>query len=94
MMFIHDSPRPQPSSKIVRLYALVSRMRVLSSQPVVEQADRVMRLIMETYRAPNRTISDEADSIKIGGSTRCSISARRAATNSGSRPSSDHGFDE
>jgi hypothetical protein len=53
-------------TKIVRLYALVSRMRIVASRDVVEQADAVMRTILDTYRAPNRTIYDEADSIKNG----------------------------
>jgi len=44
--------------KLVRLYALVSRMRVLSSQGVIEQADRVMRDIIETYLSPNKTIHE------------------------------------
>jgi hypothetical protein len=52
--------------KIVRLYALVSRMRIVASRNVVDHADTVMRTIMDTYRAPNRTIYDEADSIKSG----------------------------
>ena len=52
-------------SKLVRLYALVARMRVLSSQEVIEQADRVMRAIVETYLAPNKTIRDVvADALK------------------------------
>ena len=54
-------------AKIVHLYAIVSLMRVLSSQFVVDQANKVMDLILETYRAPNRTIGDEAERIKIGG---------------------------
>ena len=45
-------------SQLVRLYALVSRMRVLSSQQVIEQADRVMRAIVEAYLAPNKSIRD------------------------------------
>ena len=44
--------------KLVRLYALVSRMRVLSSQGVIEQADKVMRDIIETYLGPNKTIRE------------------------------------
>jgi hypothetical protein len=55
------------NAKIVRLYALVSRMRVLSSEPVVEQANLVMRSIMETYRSPNRTIHDEIKHIEASG---------------------------
>ena len=54
-------------AKLVHLYALVSRMRMLSSRPVVEQADAVMRTIVETYAAPNRTIRDAADSVNGGG---------------------------
>ena len=46
------------ASKLFRLYALVSRMRVLSSKDVIEQADRVMRVIAETYLAPNKSIRD------------------------------------
>ena len=53
-------------AKIVRLYSLVSRMRILASREVIEQADAVMRTIMDTYRGPNRTIYDEADNIKNG----------------------------
>jgi hypothetical protein len=39
----------------VNVYALVSRMRVLSSPPVIESADRVVRIIFDTYLAPNKT---------------------------------------
>jgi hypothetical protein len=53
--------------EVVRLYTVVNRMRILSSQRVVQQADKVMQLIIETYRAPNRTIRDEAERIKAGG---------------------------
>jgi hypothetical protein len=73
-------------AKLVRLYALVSRMRVLSSQQVVEQADTVMRMIMETYAAPNKTIRDVADTVNRGGldplrdfSTACREEFRTAA---------------
>ena len=45
-------------SDLVNLYALVSRMRVLSSSEVVEAADRVVRRIIEQYRAPNKTLRD------------------------------------
>jgi hypothetical protein len=46
------------ASKLVKLYALVSRMRILSSPKVVESADRVARVIIETYLAPNKTFRD------------------------------------
>jgi hypothetical protein len=53
-------------SKLVRLYAIVSRMRVLSSTPVIEQADRVMRVIIQTYVGPNKTIREAAESVQTG----------------------------
>ena len=43
---------------LVTLYALVSRMRVLSSPHVVESADSVVRTIIQTYLGPNKTFSD------------------------------------
>src|SRR4030095_16118428 len=43
------------AAKLVNLYALVSKMRVLSSPRIVETADRVVRVIIETYLAPNKT---------------------------------------
>jgi hypothetical protein len=52
------------TSKVVRLYALVSRMRVLSSPSVIENADRVMRLIVDTYLGPNITFRDVAETLK------------------------------
>jgi hypothetical protein len=51
-------------AKLVRLYALVSRMRMLSSEPVVDRADAVMRTLVETYHAPNvslREVSEQAE---------------------------------
>jgi hypothetical protein len=45
-------------ANLVPLYALISRMRVLSSPRIVESADGVVRAIIETYLAPNKTIRD------------------------------------
>src|SRR5262245_44800533 len=45
-------------SNLVKLYALVGRMRVLSSAKIVESADRVVRVIIETYLGPNKTFGD------------------------------------
>jgi hypothetical protein len=45
-------------ANLVTLYALVSRMRVRSSPVVVESADKVVRLIIETYLGPNLTLQD------------------------------------
>jgi hypothetical protein len=46
---------------LVNLYALVSEMRVVSSPGIVESADRVVRMIIETYLAPNKTFRDIAE---------------------------------
>jgi hypothetical protein len=43
---------------LVSLYALLSRMRVLSSGVVIERADFILRMIIETYSSPNRTFED------------------------------------
>jgi hypothetical protein len=45
-------------ANLVALYALVSRMRIMSTPAVVERADAVVRKIMDTYLAPNRTFLD------------------------------------
>ena len=45
-------------TQLVDLYALVSMMRVLSSAPIVESADRVVRLIADSYISPNKTIKE------------------------------------
>ena len=52
---VHDKAEV---SNLVNLYALVSRMRVLSTPRIVENADRVVRVIIETYLAPNKTFHD------------------------------------
>jgi hypothetical protein len=48
-------------SNLVNLYALVSRMRIVSSLKVVEHADSVARVILETYQAPNKTFQDVSE---------------------------------
>ena len=55
-------------SQLVKLYALISRMRVLSSTTTVENADKVARTIVDSYSAPNKTFTqlrDMADSGRI-----------------------------
>jgi len=53
--FEHDKA---DTSQLVKLYALVSRMRVLSSSRIIESADKVCRVIIETYLSPNKTFRD------------------------------------
>jgi hypothetical protein len=40
------------------IYAMINRMRVLSSSAVVEKAETVARVIVETYFAPDKTFPD------------------------------------
>ena len=51
----HDTPKV---SNLVGLYAMVSRMRVLSKPSVVEHADNVVRAIIKAYLSPNKTFRD------------------------------------
>src|SRR5262249_46199899 len=53
--FAHDKAEV---SDLVNLYALVSRMRVLSSLEIVAAADLVVGSIIDMYAAPNRTFKD------------------------------------
>ena len=45
-------------SNLVDLYALIARMKILSSDAVIEAAEKAARLILETYPSPNRTFGD------------------------------------
>ena len=45
---------PDPP-KTIKLYALVNRMRVLSSHKVIEEADTVSRMIVDSYAQPNKS---------------------------------------
>lgn len=50
----------------VALYAMVSRMRVVSSTQTVECAEKIMHMTIETYYAPNKTLRQINDIIKSG----------------------------
>ena len=49
---VHDQAEV---SALVSVYALINRMRVLSRSDVVEKAEAVVRTIVDTYCAPNKT---------------------------------------
>jgi hypothetical protein len=53
--FEHDST---DISRLSKLFTLISRMRILTSKDIVDHADRVSNLIIDTYLAPNRTFKD------------------------------------
>ena len=71
------------AAKLVNLYALVSKMRVLSSPRIVESADRVVRAILETYLAPNKTFRDVTEILITMRWIPCASLAMRAAMNCG-----------
>ena len=52
---VHDEAEV---SALVRAYALISRMRVQSSSAVVEKAEAVIRMIVDTYFTPNKTFPE------------------------------------
>src|SRR5215470_1735385 len=52
---VHDKAEV---SALVSVYALINRMRVVSSPIVIEKAEAVVHLIVDTYFAPNKTLSD------------------------------------
>lgn len=51
-------------SALVSVYALLSRMRVLSSFAVVEKAETVLQMIVDTYFQPNRTFPELRELLK------------------------------
>jgi hypothetical protein len=50
-------------SALVSVYALIGRMRVLSNSAVIEKAEAVVRIIIDTYFAPNKTFPELRDLI-------------------------------
>jgi hypothetical protein len=52
---VHDQAEV---SALVSVYALISRMRVVSSSAVIEKAEAVVHLIIDTYFTPNKTFSE------------------------------------
>jgi len=61
------SNEPQ-TQELVALYAMISRMRILSSPTIVASADKIMRTTIDTYFAPNKTIRELHDELVKSGS--------------------------
>jgi hypothetical protein len=51
---------------LVGLYAKLSRMRVISSEPVVRCADHIARKIMDTYLEPDKSFVELRDMAHTG----------------------------
>jgi len=60
---IHDN---LDLSGLIELYAILSRMRVISSADVIESADKAARVITETYSQPNKTPIEIEEMIRNG----------------------------
>ncbi len=55
-----------PIQELVELYAMLSRMRVLSAERTVSSADKVIVATIDTYFAPNKTVRELREVIKSG----------------------------
>jgi hypothetical protein len=61
--FEHESTE---LSKLSKLYALTSRMRLLAPPAIVQRAEQVSHMVIDTYLAPNRTFRDVVELRKSG----------------------------
>jgi hypothetical protein len=52
--------------EVVALYAMISRMRILSSPRIVACADETMHAILDTFFAPNKTVRELHGLMKSG----------------------------
>jgi hypothetical protein len=52
--------------ELVALYAMISRMRVLSRPRTVVCADKIMLAIIDTYFSPNRSVRELRDMMQSG----------------------------
>ena len=60
---VDDTPNV---SQLITLYAMISKMRALSPTPVVENADKVARIIVNTYLVANKTFPELRDMVNSG----------------------------
>jgi hypothetical protein len=51
---------------LVPLYALIARMRILSSPKVIESAEQIGRTIVDTYMQPDKTFFELRDMVHSG----------------------------
>ena len=61
---IHDKLE---TTGLIDLHSLVSRMRIVSSRPVIETAVNVVKVITETYSQPNKS-PEEIEAMVSNGS--------------------------
>ena len=54
------------ASALMALYAQISRMRVLSSERVIECADQIVKKIIASYLEPNKTLPELREMVTSG----------------------------
>ena len=52
---------------LVKIYALIGRIRLVSPRPVVVAAERTFDTIIQAYLGPNRTMHEVLDDVHRGG---------------------------
>ena len=52
--------------ELVSLYAMISRMGILSLPHTIACVDEIMRTIIDTYFSPNHSVRDLRDLIRVG----------------------------
>jgi hypothetical protein len=52
---------------LVKLFALLGRIRLVSLRPVITAAERTLHMISEAYLGPNQTMHDVFDHVRQGG---------------------------
>ena len=60
---IHDQAEIPP---LVSLYASINKMRIVSNPGIAERADKVVRMIVDTYVLPNKTLPELRAMVESG----------------------------
>ena len=60
---IHDQPAIPP---LVSLYASINKMRVVSNPGIAERADKFIRIILDAYGLPNKTVPELRAMVESG----------------------------
>jgi hypothetical protein len=60
---IHDQTSISP---LVSLYALINKMRIVSNPGIAERADKVVRMVVDTYVLPNKTLPELRAMVESG----------------------------
>ena len=56
---VHDEALAfEQAADLIKIYSVISQMRVLSSRPVIQSAEKIGRKIVDTYAAPKKTFPE------------------------------------